>query len=82
MAASLRQGGAAPIILNAANETAVRAFLEREIGFLDIARLVERTLEVLPHGEVGSLDDVHAYDGEARAVAARLLGPRAHAVAI
>jgi len=80
--ASLRQGGAAPIILNAANETAVRAFLEREIGFLDIARLVERTLEVLPHAEVGSLADVHAYDGEARAVAARLLGPRAHAVAI
>ena len=80
--ASLRQGGAAPIILNAANETAVRAFLEREIGFLDIARLVERTLEVLPHGEVASLHDVHAYDGEARAVAARLLGPRAHAVAI
>jgi 1-deoxy-D-xylulose-5-phosphate reductoisomerase len=68
--------------LNAANETAVRAFLEREIGFLDIARLVERTLEVLPHGEVTSLDDVHFYDGEARAVATRLLGTGAHAVAI
>jgi 1-deoxy-D-xylulose-5-phosphate reductoisomerase len=80
--ASLQQGGAAPTILNAANETAVRAFLEREIGFLDIARLVERTLEMLPHREVTSLDDVHSYDEEARAVAARLLGTGAHAVAI
>jgi 1-deoxy-D-xylulose-5-phosphate reductoisomerase len=80
--ASLQQGGAAPTILNAANETAVGAFLEREIGFLDIARLVERTLEMLPHGEVTSLDDVHSYDGEARAVAARLLGAGARAVAI
>jgi 1-deoxy-D-xylulose-5-phosphate reductoisomerase len=80
--ASLRQGGAAPIILNAANETAVRAFLEREIGFLDIAGLVERTLEMMPHRAVASLDDVHSCDAEARAVAGRLLGTAARAVAI
>jgi 1-deoxy-D-xylulose-5-phosphate reductoisomerase len=80
--ASLQQGGVAPTILNAANEIAVRAFLEREIGFLDIARLVERTLEALPHRAVGSLDDIHAYDQEARAVAAGLLDTSPRAIAI
>jgi 1-deoxy-D-xylulose-5-phosphate reductoisomerase len=42
--AALQQGGGSPTILNAANEIAVHAFLERAIGFLDIARIVERTL--------------------------------------
>ena len=40
----LRTGGLAPTILNAANEIAVKAFLGRRIGFLDIARVVEETL--------------------------------------
>lgn len=43
--AALRAGGGAPIVLNAANEVAVAAFLERRIAFLDIPRLVEATLE-------------------------------------
>ena len=38
-------------MLNAANETAVHAFLEGEIGFLDIAATVERTLERMPGGK-------------------------------
>src|SRR5690606_9205393 len=37
---ALRAGGAAPAVLNAANEEAVAAFLERRIGFLDIARVI------------------------------------------
>ncbi len=41
----LRAGGAAPAILSAANEVAVEAFLDRRIGFLDIARLVEAVLD-------------------------------------
>ena len=41
----LQMGGAAPTILNAANEVAVEQFLGRRIGFLGIARTVERTLE-------------------------------------
>ncbi len=43
--AALRRGGNAPAILNAANEIAVAAFLAGGLGFLDIARIVERTLE-------------------------------------
>jgi 1-deoxy-D-xylulose-5-phosphate reductoisomerase len=79
---ALQQGGLAPTILNAANEIAVRAFLEREIGFLEIARLVERTLEALPHNEVASLEDVRHFDQEARAIAARLLPNTARAIAV
>ena len=68
---ALHAGGAAPTILNAANEVAVQAFLDSRIGFLDIARTVERTLEALPHDEMRTLDDVKQVDAEARAWARR-----------
>src|SRR5207302_6473409 len=48
--AALQQGGGCPTILNAANEIAVHAFLGRAIGFLDIARIVERALGTLAAG--------------------------------
>ncbi len=57
---------AAPIVLNAANEVAVEAFLEREIGFLDIAMTVEKCLSWLGGEVVESLDEVFAVDAEAR----------------
>jgi 1-deoxy-D-xylulose-5-phosphate reductoisomerase len=66
---ALREGGAAPTILNAANEVAVAAFIAGRIGFLDIARVVESVLgscAVLPlHG----LDDVVEQDRTARVAA-------------
>jgi 1-deoxy-D-xylulose-5-phosphate reductoisomerase len=71
---ALVEGGTAPTILNAANEVAVAAFLERRIGFLDIARTVERTLEALPVRAVESLDDVISVDREARETAERAIG--------
>jgi 1-deoxy-D-xylulose-5-phosphate reductoisomerase len=72
--AALDRGGAAPTILNAANEVAVHAFLSGEIGFLDIAWTVERTLELIPDDGIASLDDVYNFDREARRVAAGLFG--------
>ncbi len=69
---ALQTGGTAPTVLNAANEIAVHSFLEGRVGFLDIARIVERTLESLPSPELESLDHVRAVDREARHVAARL----------
>ncbi|MGE0747946.1 MAG: 1-deoxy-D-xylulose-5-phosphate reductoisomerase [Rhodospirillales bacterium] len=66
---ALRAGGVAPTILNAANEVAVHAFLDRQIGFLDIPRLVEHTLEFVPNLAMNSLEDVIAIDRQARAVA-------------
>jgi 1-deoxy-D-xylulose-5-phosphate reductoisomerase len=72
--AALIEGGAAPTILNAANEVAVAAFLERRIGFLDIARTVDRVLQALPARIIGDLDDVVAIDREARDWALRFVG--------
>ncbi len=71
--AALQQGGGCPTILNAANEIAVQAFLDRAIGFLDIARLVERTLASFDDTGLSTLDDVHNFDKEARDVASSLI---------
>jgi 1-deoxy-D-xylulose-5-phosphate reductoisomerase len=60
---------AAPIVLNAANEVAVRHFLERLIAFTDIPRVVHNALEALGDGEVAGLDDVARFDREARRLA-------------
>ncbi len=67
----LRRGGLAPTILNAANEIAVDAFLNRQIGFLDIPRVVETTLDGCPAAnvEAESLDGVLAADARARELA-------------
>ncbi|HKF71070.1 MAG TPA: 1-deoxy-D-xylulose-5-phosphate reductoisomerase [Stellaceae bacterium] len=71
---ALADGGTAPTVLNAANEIAVAAFLDRRIGFLDIAGAVERTLDAMPARPVASLDDVVATDIEARQVAGGFIG--------
>ena len=69
--ASLRIGGRAPTVLNAANEIAVHAFLRGRIGFLDIARVVDRALSTpnLLEGEMSELEEVLALDNSAREVA-------------
>jgi 1-deoxy-D-xylulose-5-phosphate reductoisomerase len=69
---ALIRGGGCPTVLNAANETAVHAFLDGRIGFLDIVDTVERTLAAVPEGELESLDDVYNFDTTAREIAARL----------
>jgi len=66
---ALATGGAAPIILNAANEIAVAAFLKRKIQFMDIPRLVEFCLLKVGAGEVNSIEAVMEIDGEARKIA-------------
>jgi 1-deoxy-D-xylulose-5-phosphate reductoisomerase len=66
---ALQTAGAAPTILNAANEVAVRGFLDGEIGFLDIVAVVEDTLERLPSTPPASLDEVNGVDAAARRIA-------------
>lgn len=66
---ALNAGGAAPTVLNAANEVAVRHFLDKKIGFLDIIRIVEETLIAAPGGRLSNLDDVAEADAEARRTA-------------
>ncbi len=69
---ALAVGGAAPAVLNAANEVAVQAFLENRIGFLDIARIVADMLQTpLATTVPNSLEEVLAVDREARALTAQ-----------
>ena len=70
---TMKQGGNAPCVMNAANEIAVYAFLKNRIGFLDMTELIERTLEKIPFIAQPSLDDYFESDGEARSFAASLI---------
>jgi 1-deoxy-D-xylulose-5-phosphate reductoisomerase len=78
---ALRAGGGAPAAMNAANESAVAAFLDRRIGFLDIAATVAETLERMDAaGELkrganaeGAVEMAMLTDGSARRVAANVL---------
>ena len=74
--AALEQGGAAPAVLNAANEVAVEGFLDGSLGFLRIAEIVERVLDAMVGRTVHSLEDVLAIDREARRVAREYVGGR------
>ena len=71
---AMRAGGLAPTILNAANEIAVEAFLNRRIGFLDIPRVVESTLAQSPEANApcDTLDAVLAADARARDLAGQI----------
>lgn len=72
-----RAGGTAPVVLNAANEVAVEAFLAGRIAFTAIARVISRTLRALPVRPLTSLIDIEAWDREARIVAQAAAGARA-----
>ncbi|AUG53041.1 1-deoxy-D-xylulose-5-phosphate reductoisomerase [Thalassospira marina] len=63
---ALRSGGTLPIVLNAANEVAVAAFLAGRIGFLDIANLVEATMASHADEKLVDIDHVFATDAVAR----------------
>ncbi len=67
--AALRAGGSAPAVLNAANEVAVAAFLERRLGYQSIATVIERTLAKVSNTAVDTLEQVLAADALARQVA-------------
>jgi len=71
--AALRQGGTAPAALNAANEVAVTAFLDRELPFNRIADLIAAVLDQTQHGSADTLDHVLAADAAARRAAFDLL---------
>ena len=70
---SLKMGGTATVALNAANEVAVEAFLQRRIPFLQIARVVEGVLRGWQPCPVGSLDDVFEAHKKAQTLARELI---------
>ena len=70
-------GGTAPCTLNAANEVAVHAFLAGRLRFLDIAAVIDETLEQRPPKQVHSFDTLIDADAEARRIAGELAASRA-----
>jgi len=73
---AMRRGGTAPAILNAANEVAVDAFLDRRISFTAIAALIERTLEQVTTHDADNLSAILADDSMARCAANELIESR------
>jgi 1-deoxy-D-xylulose-5-phosphate reductoisomerase len=67
-------GGAVPAVMNAADEIAVAAFLDRRIGFFDVSELVIDTVERLSSARTAiTVEEILAYDEEARAIAKSLI---------
>ncbi len=73
---ALRAEGNAAAVLNAANEIAVAAFLERRLSFLGIADLIAATLDAVPRQELPDLDAVIEADRQGRSKASELLSRR------
>ncbi len=71
--AAARTGGLHPVVLNAANEVAVQAFLERRLNFPGIAAVIEAVMERFTGGVLGDLADVLAADAEGRRRARELI---------
>jgi 1-deoxy-D-xylulose-5-phosphate reductoisomerase len=72
-----RAGGTATCTMNAANEVAVHAFLRGRLRFLDIAAVIEETLEQLPSQPVHSFEALGEADADARRLAGELVAERA-----
>ena len=71
---AMKKGGALPCALNAADEVAVAAFLERRLPFLGIAEVIEAVLARTPRTKFEKMDDVLAADAEARRMAKEEVG--------
>ncbi|MDD2775466.1 MAG: 1-deoxy-D-xylulose-5-phosphate reductoisomerase [Gallionella sp.] len=70
---ALRSAGTAPSLMNAANEIAVAAFLDRKIAFLAIPQLIDRVLNQLPIHPVTCIEDVLEADAQARVAAEQVI---------
>jgi 1-deoxy-D-xylulose-5-phosphate reductoisomerase len=70
---ALQAGGSAPALLNAANEVAVEAFLNRQIGFRMIDQLIDRVMNVIPQEPVADIGALLEQDRRARAFARECL---------
>ena len=69
-----KEGGTTPTVLNAANEVAVAAFLNREVSFTDIPEIIERTLADMPRKNAALLATVLEVDSQSRQVARQVIG--------
>ena len=67
---SMEEGNSASLVFNASNEIAVDAFLRNRIGFLDIPRIIENTLNQIESISTESIEDILTLDSESRRIAA------------
>jgi len=79
---AMKRGGAYPCALNAADEIAVSAFLERRLAFLGIPEVIERVLARTPRVRLEKMEDVLAADAEARRIAQEEVGKLAATAAV
>jgi len=70
---ALEEGGTAPCILNAANEIAVGRFLNNEIKFLDITRIIKTALEKIPSEKVKDVETIYECDRKTRELVNRII---------
>lgn len=70
---AIRRGGTAPTAMNAANEVAVKAYLDGKLDFYGIPRLIEKTMSVSGITGNPSLDDIFAVNDEAQGIARSIL---------
>jgi 1-deoxy-D-xylulose-5-phosphate reductoisomerase len=75
---ALERGGAAPTVLNAANEVAVACFLAGRIGFTDVPELAEQALERAAAQAPSSIDEVIAIDSQTRQAVGAMIEARCH----
>ncbi len=66
-------GGIAPCVLNAADEVAVAAFLEGKVSFIDIARVIEQTLDDIGSGPAKGFEELFAVDEASRERASEII---------
>jgi 1-deoxy-D-xylulose-5-phosphate reductoisomerase len=71
--AAARAGGTAPAVLNAANEVAVQAFLDRRLNFVGISTVIDKVLQRLDASPVQALGDVLEADAAARRLAVSMI---------
>ena len=71
--AALKEGGTMPVALNASNEVAVAAFLERRIGFRDIHRIIDKTMQGHAPQRPKEIDAILEVDRWAREKASSLI---------
>lgn len=71
--AAARTGGTAPCVMNAANEIAVASFLQNQIRFTDIYKIIEKTMQQAPHVDHPTYEDYVASNAAARAIAEQMV---------
>ena len=69
---ALKKGGCATTVLNASNEVAVRRFLNKEISYIQIPAIVEKSLEKLANGQTVTVDSLFEIDKETRKIASSI----------